>query len=87
MQVLDARDPMGTRCGFLEQHIRKHLRHKHLLLLLNKCDLVSTAAAAAACVCAGRACLRAAPLPACNASTRPGVDTASYCWLGAARCR
>mmetsp|Transcript_26598 Transcript_26598/g.79029 ORF Transcript_26598/g.79029 Transcript_26598/m.79029 type:complete len:697 (-) Transcript_26598:587-2677(-) len=40
IQVLDARDPMGTRCGFLEQHIRKHLRHKHLLLLLNKCDLV-----------------------------------------------
>eukprot|EP00197_Chlamydomonas_leiostraca_P015563 CAMPEP_0202868082 /NCGR_PEP_ID=MMETSP1391-20130828/10164_1 /ASSEMBLY_ACC=CAM_ASM_000867 /TAXON_ID=1034604 /ORGANISM="Chlamydomonas leiostraca, Strain SAG 11-49" /LENGTH=726 /DNA_ID=CAMNT_0049548195 /DNA_START=12 /DNA_END=2192 /DNA_ORIENTATION=+ len=40
IQVLDARDPMGTRCFFLEQHIRKHLRHKHLLLLLNKCDLV-----------------------------------------------
>mmetsp|Transcript_35555 Transcript_35555/g.78915 ORF Transcript_35555/g.78915 Transcript_35555/m.78915 type:complete len:702 (+) Transcript_35555:106-2211(+) len=40
IQVLDARDPMGTRCRFLEQHIRKHLRHKHLLLLLNKCDLV-----------------------------------------------
>ena len=40
-QVLDARDPMGTRCFFLEQHIRKNLRHKHLLLLLNKCDLVS----------------------------------------------
>ncbi len=40
LQVLDARDPMGTRCRFLEQHIRKNLRHKHLLLLLNKCDLV-----------------------------------------------
>ncbi|KAL6757853.1 NUC091 domain-containing protein [Haematococcus lacustris] len=40
IQVLDARDPMGTRCQFLEHHIRKHLRHKHLLLLLNKCDLV-----------------------------------------------
>lgn len=36
---------MGTRCFFLEQHIRKHLRHKHLLLLLNKCDLVSGAEA------------------------------------------
>lgn len=41
VQVLDARDPNGTRCFFLEQHIRKHLRHKHLILLLNKCDLVS----------------------------------------------
>lgn len=40
-QVLDARDPEGTRCRFLEQHIRKNARHKHLLLLLNKCDLVS----------------------------------------------
>ncbi len=40
LQVIDARDPMGTRCFHLERHIRKHLRHKHLLLLLNKCDLV-----------------------------------------------
>eukprot|EP00879_Flechtneria_rotunda_P028722 GHRR01030937.1.p1 GENE.GHRR01030937.1~~GHRR01030937.1.p1 ORF type:complete len:237 (+),score=60.85 GHRR01030937.1:778-1488(+) len=40
IQVLDARDPEGTRCKFLEQHIRKTARHKHLLLLLNKCDLV-----------------------------------------------
>lgn len=39
-QVLDARDPDGTRCSFLEQHVRKHLRHKHLIILLNKCDLV-----------------------------------------------
>ena len=40
-QVIDARDPMGTRSPQLEQHLRKHARHKHLLLLLNKCDLVS----------------------------------------------
>lgn len=40
IQVLDARDPEGTRCRFLEQHIRRNARHKHLLLLLNKCDLV-----------------------------------------------
>jgi nuclear GTP-binding protein len=44
-QVLDARDPEGTRCKFIEQHIRKNSRHKHLLLLLNKCDLVSVTAA------------------------------------------
>lgn len=43
IQVLDARDPEGTRCKFLEQHVRKNARHKHLLLLLNKCDLVSSA--------------------------------------------
>jgi hypothetical protein len=33
---------MGTRSPQLEQHLRKHARHKHLLLLLNKCDLVSS---------------------------------------------
>lgn len=44
IQVLDARDPDGTRCKFIEQHIRKNSRHKHLLLLLNKCDLVSESA-------------------------------------------
>jgi hypothetical protein len=39
-QVLDARDPEGTRCRFLEHHIRNNARHKHLLFLLNKCDMV-----------------------------------------------
>ena len=41
LQVLDARDPVGTRCKHLEQHLRKNAQHKHMLLLLNKCDLVS----------------------------------------------
>jgi nuclear GTP-binding protein len=40
IQVLDARDPEGTRCRHLETHLRKNARHKHLLFLLNKCDLV-----------------------------------------------
>ena len=40
IQVLDARDPLGTRSRHLEAHLRKDARHKHLLLLLNKCDLV-----------------------------------------------
>jgi len=39
-QVLDARDPLGTRCAHLEHHLRRNARHKHMLLLLNKCDLV-----------------------------------------------
>ena len=39
-QVLDARDPQGTRCLHLERHLRSAARHKHLLFLLNKCDLV-----------------------------------------------
>ena len=42
VQVLDARDPMGTRCSHLEHHLRKDAmkRHKHVILLLNKVDLV-----------------------------------------------
>ncbi|XP_058078063.1 nuclear/nucleolar GTPase 2 [Magnolia sinica] len=40
VQVLDARDPQGTRCRHLERHLKEHCNHKHMVLLLNKCDLV-----------------------------------------------
>ena len=42
IQVIDVRDPMGTRCYHLEQHLKKDAmkRHKHMILLLNKVDLV-----------------------------------------------
>mmetsp|Transcript_247 Transcript_247/g.562 ORF Transcript_247/g.562 Transcript_247/m.562 type:complete len:763 (-) Transcript_247:204-2492(-) len=40
--ILDARDPMGTRCMALEREIRKHKSHKHIVLVLNKVDLVPT---------------------------------------------
>lgn len=40
MQVLDARDPMGTRSRHLEHHLKKDAKHKHMIVLLNKCDLV-----------------------------------------------
>ncbi|XP_043690011.1 nuclear/nucleolar GTPase 2 [Telopea speciosissima] len=40
IQVLDARDPQGTRCYHLEKHLKEHCKHKHMVLLLNKCDLV-----------------------------------------------
>eukprot|EP00921_Rhytidocystis_pertsovi_P010990 GHVQ01017704.1.p1 GENE.GHVQ01017704.1~~GHVQ01017704.1.p1 ORF type:complete len:499 (+),score=57.40 GHVQ01017704.1:4969-6465(+) len=46
IQVLDARDPMGTRCQRLEKHFRKDRAHKHLVLLLNKCDLIPSWATA-----------------------------------------
>jgi nuclear GTP-binding protein len=42
IQVLDARDPMGTRCRYLEGFMKKNCPHKHMVLLLNKCDLVPT---------------------------------------------
>lgn len=42
IQVLDARDPNGTRCKYLESFMSRECPHKHLILLLNKCDLVPT---------------------------------------------
>ena len=36
LQVLDARDPMGTRCYHLEKHLKENCKHKHLVFLLNK---------------------------------------------------
>lgn len=40
IHVLDARDPLGTRCRSVETFLKKEAPHKHLLFLLNKCDLV-----------------------------------------------
>ena len=37
IQVLDARDPMGTRSKQVEEHLKKNMRHKHLIFILNKC--------------------------------------------------
>eukprot|EP01120_Amphizonella_sp_Union-15-10_P012860 TRINITY_DN5828_c0_g1_i1.p1 TRINITY_DN5828_c0_g1~~TRINITY_DN5828_c0_g1_i1.p1 ORF type:complete len:595 (-),score=130.56 TRINITY_DN5828_c0_g1_i1:26-1810(-) len=42
VQVIDARDPMGTRAIGLEKQIKKDRPHKHMMLLLNKCDLAPT---------------------------------------------
>lgn len=40
VQVLDARDPQGTRCKQIEKFLREEKPHKQLILVLNKCDLV-----------------------------------------------
>ena len=40
VQVLDVRNPMGTRSKNVESHLKKNARHKHLVFVLNKCDLV-----------------------------------------------
>ena len=42
IQVLDARDPMGTRSKHIETYMKKEKAHKHMILLLNKVDLVPT---------------------------------------------
>lgn len=40
MMVLDARDPMGTRCPYIEKYLKTEKPHKHLIFILNKVDLV-----------------------------------------------
>ena len=41
-EILDARDPIGTRCTYVENFVKKNAPHKHIVFLLNKCDLVPT---------------------------------------------
>ncbi|XP_043267249.1 nucleolar GTP-binding protein 2 [Venturia canescens] len=42
LQVLDARDPMGTRSPPVEKYLKTEKAHKHLIFVLNKVDLVPT---------------------------------------------
>ncbi|XP_076827802.1 nucleolar GTP-binding protein 2 [Brachyhypopomus gauderio] len=42
IQVLDARDPLGTRSKNIETYLKKEKPWKHLIFVLNKCDLVPT---------------------------------------------
>lgn len=41
-QIIDARDPMGTRSTYVENFVKNHCPHKHIVIVLNKCDLVPT---------------------------------------------
>ncbi|XP_050454111.1 uncharacterized protein LOC126852880 [Cataglyphis hispanica] len=42
LQVLDARDPMGTRSPPVEKFLKTEKPYKHLIFILNKVDLVPT---------------------------------------------
>lgn len=46
LHVLDARDPMGTRCHSVEKYIKTEAPHKHLVFVLNKVDLIPSKVAA-----------------------------------------
>ncbi|KAL2271319.1 hypothetical protein VTJ83DRAFT_690 [Remersonia thermophila] len=47
LHVLDARDPLGTRCRHVEKYLATEAPHKHLVFVLNKIDLVPSKTAAA----------------------------------------
>ncbi|KAK2964260.1 putative Nucleolar GTP-binding protein 2 [Blattamonas nauphoetae] len=38
--VLDARDAFGTRAYAIEKYIKENAQHKHIIFVMNKCDLV-----------------------------------------------
>ncbi len=40
--VLDARDPLGTKCLHAEKNLEKNCKYKHIVYILNKTDLVPT---------------------------------------------
>jgi nuclear GTP-binding protein len=40
--VLDARNPNGTRSKFLEDYLKNNCPNKHLVFVMNKCDLIPT---------------------------------------------
>jgi len=42
LYVLDARNPNGTRTKFIEHYLRLKCPNKHLVFILNKCDLIPT---------------------------------------------
>ncbi|KAF5281246.1 hypothetical protein FQA39_LY05132 [Lamprigera yunnana] len=42
LQILDARDPLGTRSAHIEKYLKKEKPYKHLIFILNKVDLVPT---------------------------------------------
>ena len=46
VHVLDARDPLGTRCRAVEAYVAKEAPHKHVVFLLNKADLIPSAVCA-----------------------------------------
>lgn len=40
VEVLDARDPLGTRCYQVEKYLKREKSFKHVIFVLNKVDLV-----------------------------------------------
>ena len=40
--VLDGRNPNGTRTKYIEDYLKRKCPHKHLIFVMNKCDLVPT---------------------------------------------
>ncbi|ELA41655.1 uncharacterized protein VICG_01288 [Vittaforma corneae ATCC 50505] len=46
VHVLDARDPLGTKCSQIEEFLKTKARHKHLMYVLNKVDLIPKAVTA-----------------------------------------
>ena len=64
LHVLDARDPLGTRCHSVENYLAKEKRAKKVIYILNKVDLIPGWAAVSAyfrsrclCICSRHSAL------------------------------
>ena len=42
VHVLDARDPIGTKCDSVIDYLKKEKPHKQIIFVINKCDLIPT---------------------------------------------
>lgn len=76
IHVLDARDPLGTRCRSVEKYIKEEAPHKHLIFVLNKCDLVPTSVA----VCLLFLCFASLYQPFFRFTTGPIVQVKAPSW-------
>lgn len=75
IHVLDARDPLGTRCRSVEKYIKEEAPHKHLIFVLNKCDLVPTRVA----VSSSRYFISYFSLPLFPSPSVPSLSQGSFC--------
>lgn len=69
LHILDARDPLGTRCRSVEKYIKENAPYKHLIFVLNKCDLIPTNVAVSSTtfclsIVSGYSIVKSRPLPA-----------------------
>lgn len=77
VQVLDARDPIGTRSPHVESYLKKEKHWKHLIFVLNKCDLIPTWATVSTVL---------PVIVLCSCFSCAAAPCQSPCWAGRAYC-
>lgn len=85
IHVLDARDPLGTRCKPVVEFLRKEKAHKQLVYVLNKVDLVPTWVTVSFCPLRLSVCFVSALVPAVQsfgcATAHSALVATTACYL------